>query len=183
MSTASTKTPFATIDEAIDEIRRGKMVVVCDDEDRENEGDLVMAAQLVTPEAINFMARGDAPPDRPGDRAGPRPDPRRGRQAQPACRREDHAQVAHRRRPAAADRRGARRDRLLAARGEPLIGVAHRIYARALFEAAQEEGKLDEVRKQVDELRAAATSVDDLRLLLENPEIGALYLGGAVNAS
>ena len=57
MSTASTKTPFATIDEAIDEIRRGKMVVVCDDEDRENEGDLVMAAQFVTPEAINFMAK------------------------------------------------------------------------------------------------------------------------------
>jgi 3,4-dihydroxy 2-butanone 4-phosphate synthase/GTP cyclohydrolase II len=57
MSTASTKTPFATIDEAIDEIRRGRMVVVCDDEDRENEGDLVMAAQFVTPEAINFMAK------------------------------------------------------------------------------------------------------------------------------
>ena len=46
--------------------------------------------------------------------AGARPDPRRGRQAQPARGREDHAQVAHRRRPAAADRRGARRDRLLA---------------------------------------------------------------------
>ena len=57
MSTASTKTPFATIDEAIDEIREGRMVVVCDDEDRENEGDLVMAAQFVTPEAINFMAK------------------------------------------------------------------------------------------------------------------------------
>ena len=57
MSTARTTTPFATIEEAIDEIRRGKMVVVCDDEDRENEGDLVMAAQFVTPEAINFMAK------------------------------------------------------------------------------------------------------------------------------
>ena len=53
----STTTPFATIEEAIDEIRQGKMVVVCDDEDRENEGDLVMAAELVTPETINFMAR------------------------------------------------------------------------------------------------------------------------------
>src|SRR6478609_6043534 len=53
----STTTPFATIDEAIDEIRQGKMVVVCDDEDRENEGDVVMAAQFVTPEAINFMAK------------------------------------------------------------------------------------------------------------------------------
>ena len=49
--------PFATIEEAIEEIRQGKMIVVCDDEDRENEGDLVMAAQFVTPEAINFMAK------------------------------------------------------------------------------------------------------------------------------
>ena len=48
---------FATIEEAIDEIRRGRMVVVCDDEDRENEGDLTMAAQFATPEAINFMAK------------------------------------------------------------------------------------------------------------------------------
>jgi 3,4-dihydroxy 2-butanone 4-phosphate synthase / GTP cyclohydrolase II len=53
----STKSPFATIDQAIEEIRQGRMVVVCDDEDRENEGDLVMAAQFVTPEAINFMAK------------------------------------------------------------------------------------------------------------------------------
>jgi len=52
-----TTTPFATIEEALEEIRQGKMVVVCDDEDRENEGDLVMAAQFVTPEAINFMAK------------------------------------------------------------------------------------------------------------------------------
>jgi 3,4-dihydroxy 2-butanone 4-phosphate synthase/GTP cyclohydrolase II len=50
-------TPFATIDEAIEEVREGRMVVICDDEDRENEGDLVMAAQFVTPEAINFMAK------------------------------------------------------------------------------------------------------------------------------
>jgi 3,4-dihydroxy 2-butanone 4-phosphate synthase / GTP cyclohydrolase II len=57
MSTARTATPFATIEQAIEEIRQGKMVVVCDDEDRENEGDLVMAAQFVTPEAINFMAK------------------------------------------------------------------------------------------------------------------------------
>jgi 3,4-dihydroxy 2-butanone 4-phosphate synthase/GTP cyclohydrolase II len=49
--------PFATIEEAIEEIRRGRMVVVCDGEDRENEGDLVMAAQFATPEAINFMAK------------------------------------------------------------------------------------------------------------------------------
>ena len=49
--------PFSTIEEAIDDIRAGRMVVVCDDEDRENEGDLTMAAQFATPEAINFMAK------------------------------------------------------------------------------------------------------------------------------
>jgi 3,4-dihydroxy 2-butanone 4-phosphate synthase / GTP cyclohydrolase II len=49
--------PFATIEEAIEEIRAGRMVVVCDDENRENEGDLTMAAQFATPEAINFMAK------------------------------------------------------------------------------------------------------------------------------
>jgi 3,4-dihydroxy 2-butanone 4-phosphate synthase/GTP cyclohydrolase II len=48
--------PFASIDEAIGEIRAGHMVIVCDSEDRENEGDLVMAAQFATPEAVNFMA-------------------------------------------------------------------------------------------------------------------------------
>ena len=47
----------ASIEEAIEEIRAGKMVILVDDEDRENEGDLTMAAQCVTPEAINFMAR------------------------------------------------------------------------------------------------------------------------------
>ncbi|MFL5833669.1 MAG: bifunctional 3,4-dihydroxy-2-butanone-4-phosphate synthase/GTP cyclohydrolase II [Solirubrobacterales bacterium] len=51
------ETPFATIEEAIEEIRAGRMVVVCDDENRENEGDLTMAAQFATPEAINFMAK------------------------------------------------------------------------------------------------------------------------------
>ena len=48
---------FATIPEAIEDIRNGHMVVVLDDEDRENEGDLTIAAEKVTPEAINFMAR------------------------------------------------------------------------------------------------------------------------------
>ncbi|MFA6823026.1 MAG: bifunctional 3,4-dihydroxy-2-butanone-4-phosphate synthase/GTP cyclohydrolase II [Geobacter sp.] len=46
-----------TIEEAIDDIRQGKMVILVDDEDRENEGDLTMAAELATPEAINFMAK------------------------------------------------------------------------------------------------------------------------------
>jgi 3,4-dihydroxy 2-butanone 4-phosphate synthase/GTP cyclohydrolase II len=47
---------FSPIEEALDEIRAGRMVIVCDDENRENEGDLTMAAQFITPEAINFMA-------------------------------------------------------------------------------------------------------------------------------
>ena len=51
-----TSSPFATIDEAIDDIRSGRFVVVVDDADRENEGDLTIAAQFVTPEAIAFMA-------------------------------------------------------------------------------------------------------------------------------
>ena len=50
-----TAPPFAPIDEAIAAIRDGKMVVVVDDEDRENEGDLTIAAERVTPEIINFM--------------------------------------------------------------------------------------------------------------------------------
>jgi len=56
-TSTGTESPFATIEEAIEEIRQGRMVVVCDDEDRENEGDLTMAAQFATPEAINFMAK------------------------------------------------------------------------------------------------------------------------------
>ncbi|RMG43796.1 MAG: bifunctional 3,4-dihydroxy-2-butanone-4-phosphate synthase/GTP cyclohydrolase II [Acidobacteria bacterium] len=49
--------PFATIEEALAEIRAGRMIVVVDDEERENEGDLTIAAEKVTPEAINFMAK------------------------------------------------------------------------------------------------------------------------------
>ena len=49
--------PFARVEDAIAAIRRGEMVIVVDDEDRENEGDLTMAAEKVTPEAINFMAK------------------------------------------------------------------------------------------------------------------------------
>jgi 3,4-dihydroxy 2-butanone 4-phosphate synthase / GTP cyclohydrolase II len=54
---AEKTSPFDSIESAIADIRAGKMVVVLDDEDRENEGDLVMAAQMVTPEAINFMRK------------------------------------------------------------------------------------------------------------------------------
>jgi 3,4-dihydroxy 2-butanone 4-phosphate synthase / GTP cyclohydrolase II len=55
MSTA--RTDFATIEEALEDVRTGRMIVVCDGADRENEGDLVMAAQFATPDAINFMAK------------------------------------------------------------------------------------------------------------------------------
>lgn len=48
---------FASIPEAVEDIRQGKMVIVVDDEDRENEGDLIMAAQLVTPEAMAFIVK------------------------------------------------------------------------------------------------------------------------------
>jgi 3,4-dihydroxy 2-butanone 4-phosphate synthase/GTP cyclohydrolase II len=54
--TTATLTPFATVEAAIEDIRAGKFIVVVDDPDRENEGDLVIAAQFATPDAINFMA-------------------------------------------------------------------------------------------------------------------------------
>ncbi len=53
---SETPSPFASIEDGIADIRAGRMLIVVDDEDRENEGDLVMAAEKVTPEAINFMA-------------------------------------------------------------------------------------------------------------------------------
>ena len=56
MTTLPETSTFATIEDAIEEIRAGRFVVVVDDEDRENEGDLTIAAQFVTPEAVNFMA-------------------------------------------------------------------------------------------------------------------------------
>src|SRR3954453_1362768 len=56
MSAAPETAQFATVEEALEDIAEGKMIVVVDDEDRENEGDLVMAAEHVTPDAINFMA-------------------------------------------------------------------------------------------------------------------------------
>jgi 3,4-dihydroxy 2-butanone 4-phosphate synthase/GTP cyclohydrolase II len=54
--TSRTRGPFASIDDALDAYRAGRMVIIVDDEDRENEGDLTLAAEKVTPEAINFMA-------------------------------------------------------------------------------------------------------------------------------
>ncbi|EQD58403.1 3,4-dihydroxy-2-butanone 4-phosphate synthase/GTP cyclohydrolase II, partial [mine drainage metagenome] len=49
--------PTISIEEAIDHIKHGRMIILSDDEDRENEGDFVIAAEFVTPEAINFMAK------------------------------------------------------------------------------------------------------------------------------
>jgi len=54
---AGTSSPFSSVEEAVEEIRQGRMVVLVDDEDRENEGDLTLAAEKITPEAINFMAK------------------------------------------------------------------------------------------------------------------------------
>jgi len=54
---SDTTSRFATVEEAVEEIRQGRMIVLVDDEDRENEGDLAMAAEKITPEAINFMAK------------------------------------------------------------------------------------------------------------------------------
>ncbi len=54
---SATETSFATVEEAVEDIRQGKMVVVVDAADRENEGDLTIAAQFATPEAVNFMAK------------------------------------------------------------------------------------------------------------------------------
>jgi 3,4-dihydroxy 2-butanone 4-phosphate synthase/GTP cyclohydrolase II len=53
----TTSSPFARIEDAIDAVRAGRMIIIVDDEDRENEGDLMIAAEKVTPDAINFMAR------------------------------------------------------------------------------------------------------------------------------
>ncbi|HYO16971.1 MAG TPA: bifunctional 3,4-dihydroxy-2-butanone-4-phosphate synthase/GTP cyclohydrolase II [Thermoanaerobaculia bacterium] len=53
----SSQTPFAPIEAAVEEFRQGRIVIIVDDEDRENEGDLAIAAEKVTPETINFMAR------------------------------------------------------------------------------------------------------------------------------
>ena len=54
---ARRRSPFASIEDAVEQIRAGRMVIVVDDEDRENEGDLTIAAEKITPEAVNFMAR------------------------------------------------------------------------------------------------------------------------------
>ncbi|MDD4342521.1 MAG: 3,4-dihydroxy-2-butanone-4-phosphate synthase, partial [Kiritimatiellae bacterium] len=56
MPTSESGNVFCTVEDAIDILRRGEMLVIVDDENRENEGDLVAAGELITPEAINFMA-------------------------------------------------------------------------------------------------------------------------------
>ena len=57
LALAKDQSPFARIEDAVEAIRAGRMVIVVDDPDRENEGDLTIAAEKVTPDAINFMAR------------------------------------------------------------------------------------------------------------------------------
>jgi len=54
---APDQSPFCNVEEAVEEIRQGRMIILVDDEDRENEGDLTLAAEKITPDAINFMAR------------------------------------------------------------------------------------------------------------------------------
>ena len=54
---AASQSPFDSVESVLTDIRRGKMVIVVDDEDRENEGDLIMAAEHATPKSINFMAK------------------------------------------------------------------------------------------------------------------------------
>ena len=49
--------PLATIEQAIEDFKQGRFVIVVDDEDRENEGDLILAAELATPEKVNYMLR------------------------------------------------------------------------------------------------------------------------------
>src|ERR1700736_4107706 len=56
-SMAENRSHCASVEEAVEEIRQGRMIVLVDDEDRENEGDLTMAAEKISPEAINFMAK------------------------------------------------------------------------------------------------------------------------------
>ena len=56
-TTRTVEPPFTDVPGALSEVQAGRMIVVVDDEDRENEGDLTLAAEFVTPEAINFMAK------------------------------------------------------------------------------------------------------------------------------
>ena len=57
MSRAASSCKLMSVEETVEEFRNGRMVILADDEERENEGDLVIPAQMATPEAINFMAR------------------------------------------------------------------------------------------------------------------------------
>jgi 3,4-dihydroxy 2-butanone 4-phosphate synthase/GTP cyclohydrolase II len=64
---------ISPINEIVEEMRAGRMVILVDEEDRENEGDLVLAADFVTPEAINFMAKYGRGPDLPNIDGGALP--------------------------------------------------------------------------------------------------------------
>ena len=77
-----------TTEEIIEDLRQGRMVIIMDDEDRENEGDLILASETTTPEAINFMAKARPWPDLPDADQGALPPPvapaADGQQRQPA---------------------------------------------------------------------------------------------------
>ena len=57
LTTASYDDYLASVDEIIDDVQKGKMIILIDEEDRENEGDLIIPAEKATPEAVNFMAK------------------------------------------------------------------------------------------------------------------------------
>ena len=65
MNNSTSPVPISPVEDIIADMRAGRMVILVDEEDRENEGDLVLAADHVTPEAINFMARFGRGPDLP----------------------------------------------------------------------------------------------------------------------
>ena len=71
--------PFAAIEDVVEAFRGGEMIIVCDDEDRENEGDLTIAAEKVTPATINFMAKHGRTIRRRSGRGDERPLPPRPR--------------------------------------------------------------------------------------------------------
>src|SRR5207245_5993369 len=115
--------------------------------------------------------RGDQAPDRGGDAACAPADPRRGRRVDADRDDEGDGQGARRRRPPAPDRGVGPRPRLLRARGGGEIAAVHRRYAKALFEAAKEKGRLDIVHEQLSDFATAVRETPRLRAVLRNPEL------------
>src|SRR5207253_225658 len=121
--------------------------------------------------------------DRGGDAARARADPSRGRRADPRGHGQGDREGAGRRRPPPSDRGGRRDPRLQPTRaGDAVIAVAHRIYARALFEAAKEKGRLARVREELSDFVAAVEQVPELRELLRNPQLDPRAKSAALEA-